>query len=250
MRPHLRQVERFSTPDAWERLSAEDVLDLREQLASLPTAVLDRDEAAKRFDLLMIQLQCGTLRSDPRDAKRREQVQNIAAALLQQIKLRTVAEQTDLLTQLASDEWWDDVTIPLLEQARRRIRDLTRLIGRSQRAVVYTDFADDVGPIEERELPRAPGSSDHVRFQEKVRHFLRVHENELVLIKLRRNEPLTEMDLERLRDLMLGFGVGSREDVQRAADAAKGSASSSAASWALMSARHAMPSTGSLPSER
>jgi type I restriction enzyme, R subunit len=222
VRPHRKLVERFAGEDAWGRIAADDALDLKEQLSSLPTAVADRSEAAKRFDLLILHLQRGTIKPEARDAKRREQVQEIAATLLQQTTIPKIAQQVDILTDLTTDAWWDDVTIPLLEQARRRVRELAQLVRPSQRTVVYTDFADDLGEVAERPMPRLPGASDYVRFQEKVRLFLREYENELVLIKLRRNEPLTEQDLERLRDLMLEFGVGSREDVQRAADAAHG----------------------------
>ncbi len=222
VRPHLRAVERFAEPDAWKRIAADDALDLKDHLASLPTAVADRDEAAKRFDLLTLHLQRSTLRPEPRDVRRREQVQQIAAALLDQTGVPAIAKQTETLTDLASDTWWDDVTIPLLEHARQRVRDLVRLVQSSRRAVVFTDFADDLGEVVGRDMPRLPGASDYVRFQEKVHLFLRAYENELVLIKLRRNQPLTKQDLERLRDLMLEFGVGSREDVQRASDAAHG----------------------------
>jgi type I restriction enzyme R subunit len=222
VRPHLELVERFAAEAAWRRIAADDALDLKERLSALPTAVTDRDEGAKRFDLLMLHLQRGTLAPDSRDAKRREQVQEIAAALLQQTSIPAIAKQADVLTDLTVDLWWDDVTIPLLEHARRRVRDLVRLVPPGQRMVVYTDFVDDLGEVVERAMPKLPGASDFVRFQEKVRLFLREYENELVLIKLRRNEPLTEQDLERLRDLMLEFGVGTRADVQRAADAAHG----------------------------
>ncbi|MFT4034443.1 MAG: DEAD/DEAH box helicase family protein [Patulibacter sp.] len=221
VRPHLREVERFSNDDAWRAIDAEAALDLREQLSPLPTAVLDRDEAAKRFDLLMLHLQRRVLNPDPRDARRQEQVQQIAGALLEQPNVPAVAKQLELLSDLAGDEWWDDVTIPMLEQARLRVRDLARLIQSSRRAVVYTDFADDLGDIEVVDIG-LPGSSDFVRFQEKVRLFLRQHDHDLTLIKLRTNQALTEVDLARLQEMLLQAGVGTREDLARATNAAQG----------------------------
>ena len=42
-----------------------------------------------------------------------------------------VRAQQQLLDELASDEWWQDVTLPMLESMRRRIRGLVKLIDTS-----------------------------------------------------------------------------------------------------------------------
>jgi type I restriction enzyme R subunit len=56
VRPHRRAVERFSQAGAWESLSTDDAA-LALSLAGLPTQVVDNDEAAKRFDLLILRRQ-------------------------------------------------------------------------------------------------------------------------------------------------------------------------------------------------
>ncbi len=222
VRPHRRKVEEYRERARWSKLGPEDALDLKEQLAPLPTGAVERDEAASRVDLLMLNLQRGTFDPEPADDKRRSQVQQIAGALLEQTSIPAIAAQEETLSELASDEWWVDVTAVMLERARKRIRGLARLIERSQRATVFTDFVDDLGEVKEVPMPGLPGISDFTRFREKTRAFLRAHEDNLTIVKLRRNEPLTETDLKQLRDILLAAGVGSRSDLRRAAEDAKG----------------------------
>ena len=56
-----------------------------------------------------------------------------------------VREQMPLIQDVQTDEWWQDVTVPMLESVRRRLRDLVKLIEKQQRKPVYTDFEDEMG---------------------------------------------------------------------------------------------------------
>lgn len=131
----------------WHRLTPEAVDELGSNLAGLPTAVKDEDEAAKRFGLMVLRLQLGRLDVEPAYDRLRRQVQDIASTLLEQTNIPAVREQQQLLDEVAGDEWWQDVTLPMLELMRRRIRGLVKLIERSKRAIVYTDFTDELGEI-------------------------------------------------------------------------------------------------------
>jgi type I restriction enzyme R subunit len=51
-----------------------------------------------------------------------------------------VREQMALIQDVQTDEWWQDVTVPMLEVMRRRLRGLVQLIDKRQRKPVYTDF--------------------------------------------------------------------------------------------------------------
>lgn len=112
-----------------------------------------------------------------------------------------------LIEALQGDDWWQDVTVTMLETARRRSRSLIKLIERRARKVVSSDVEDQIG--EGVPLPlagiRAVGT-DFERFRAKARAFLRVHENRLALHKLRRNQPLTATDLEELERLLVEAG--------------------------------------------
>jgi len=79
----------------------------------------------------MLRLQLGQLDVEPAYERLRKQVQEIASALLEQTSIPAIREQQQLLDEVAGDEWWQDVTLPMLELLRRRMRSLVKLIERS-----------------------------------------------------------------------------------------------------------------------
>ncbi|MBL7087760.1 type I restriction-modification enzyme R subunit C-terminal domain-containing protein [Acidovorax sp.] len=181
----------------------------------LPTAVRDDDEDAKRFDALLLNTQLALLRSEPALARLQTKVQQLANSLLELSNVPSVREHLLLIEAVAGDEWWQDVTLPMLEQARRKLRSLIKLIEKSSRKVVYTDFEDAIGETAEVDLPLVASAVDFDRFRAKAKVFLRAHEDRLALHKLRRNQPLTAADLQELEALLHEAG-GTDGDIERA----------------------------------
>ena len=217
VRPHRWAVERFGVREAWDALSNEDLVAVQ-KLAGLPTTVLDDDELAKRFDLLVMRRQLAQVNGDMYEAERlREAIQGIAAALLGKGNIPSVAAQAVLIESVVGDEWWIDVTLPMLEVMRLRLRGLVRFVDAVRRAPVYTDFEDELGEAIEVALPgRTPGT-DIERFRSKATAYLREHEDNVALQRLRRNRQLTPDDLSALEQMLLASGAGPKTDVDRAA---------------------------------
>jgi type I restriction enzyme R subunit len=216
VRPHRQWVERYRTDQPWNKLELEHALELADRVADLPTALRDDDEEAKRFDLIVLKLQLCRLLGEPGQERLRRQVQTIASGLLEQLAIPAIREQQQLLDDLAGEEWWVDVTLPMLEYARRRVRGLVRLLEKRKRAIVYTDFIDDLGEVAEVELRGVPAGTNFQRFREKARSYLREHEDHVALQKLRRNRPLTATDLAELDRMLQEAGVGEPADLERA----------------------------------
>ncbi|MEU0076295.1 DEAD/DEAH box helicase family protein [Micromonospora tulbaghiae] len=221
VRPKRRLVEYYVDFEHWHRLTPEAVDEIGSNLAGLPTAVKDEDEAAKRFDLMVLRLQLGQLDVEPAYDRLRRQVQEIASTLLEQTSIPAVREQQQLLDEVAGDEWWQDVTLPMLELMRRRLRGLVKLIERSKRAIVYTDFTDELGEISVVTLNDIKIGTDFERFRAKARVYLRAHEDHLALQKLRRNKQLSPTDLDELERMLAASGGGS-EDIDEARRSAHG----------------------------
>lgn len=217
VRPQRRLVETYRENGAWERLDLERATELAAGVADLPSTVRDDDEEAKRFDLIMLRLQLCRLRGEPGQERLRGQVREIAAGLLDQLDIPAIKEREALLRDLAEDEWWVDVTLPMLEGARRRVRGLVRLLDKRRRRVIYTDFVDVLGDVEEVALNRdATPGTDYKRFREKARVYLRAHGDHVALQKLRRNRPLTRTDLDELDRMLTEAGLGEPADMARA----------------------------------
>jgi type I restriction enzyme R subunit len=86
-------------------------------------------------------------------------------------------------------------TLGMLENARKRLRLLVKLIEKSKKKVVYTDFIDELGTETTFDLPEVANGLDMARFKDKARQFLKAHEGHLALQRLRRGQALTPTDV-------------------------------------------------------
>lgn len=215
VRPQRRLVEQFSKGDSWNRLTESDREGLHKGVAGLPTSIEEETEEAKRFDLMLLNLQLGVIRSEPGFAKLRDRVKEIAHLLEGQSSIPAIRQQLELLQALQTDEWWEGVTVPMLEGVRKRLRDLVQLIEKSRRKVVYTDFVDTLGEGEEIRLPDFD-IDGFEKFRIKARQFLRAHEENMVIYKLRNNQQLTPTDLEELERILAENAGASPADLAKA----------------------------------
>jgi type I restriction enzyme R subunit len=222
VRPKRAHVERFSNPDEWTVLKQDDLHDLASEVAPLPSDVEAEEEEAKRFDLLMLNLQLSVLRHEPRFTKLRDQVVAIAAMLEEQANIPMVREQLVVLEEVQSEEWWQDVTVVMLEQVRKKLRNLVQFIEKRSRNVLYTDFEDQMGEATSFDLLGIAPPEDMERFKAKASAFLRNHQDHIAIHRLRMNKPLTPNDLEALESMLAENGVGDAETITRAKEESQG----------------------------
>jgi type I restriction enzyme, R subunit len=95
----------------------------------------------------------------------------------------------------------------MLETVRRRLRALVKLIEYKKRTLVYSDFEDSTGAAADIMVPGIPVGTDMDAFRRKARLFLKPHENHIAVLKVKRNEPLTPIDLKELERIFLEAGV-------------------------------------------
>ncbi|MDZ4347648.1 MAG: DEAD/DEAH box helicase family protein [Candidatus Binatia bacterium] len=222
VRPKRRLVEKYAATDAWNQIDGVAYSELSHEVAGLPTELDAEDEEAKRFDLLILNLQLAVLRQEPSFARLRDQVKGIAGLLQDKASIPMIQAELPLILELLTDEWWQNVTVPMLETVRRRLRSLVKLIEKKERKPIYTDFEDMMGSEREFTLPGFSTPSDFERFRAKARQFLKANENHITVYKLRMNEPLTPTDLAELERMLSESGVGNAEDVQKAKEANEG----------------------------
>jgi len=122
---------------------------------------------------------------------------------------------------VANDDWWVDVTVPMLETARRKLRALVKLIPKGQKKIVYTSFEDEIGEGATIDLPQVTAGLNMAKFKEKARAFLKAHESHISLQRLRRNQPLTPSDLAELEQMLVEAG-GSKDIISEAREKSHG----------------------------
>ena len=141
VRPHRRYVEKYGNAAAWARIDADARHELIEHIAGLPSAVVDDDLAAKQFDLVVFRAELALLRVDPAFRGLRKRITEIACCS-KILNVPMVAAEMALIQEIQTDEFWQDITLPMLETVRRRLRALVKLIEYKKRPMVYSDFED------------------------------------------------------------------------------------------------------------
>lgn len=222
VRPRRQVVEKYLSATRWATLTSAERDELAAQVAGLPTTLESDGEEAKRFDLLVLNLQLGLLNTEPLFERLRDQVRQIAGLVQDKASIPQVKLAMSLILDVQTDPWWEDVTVPMLERVRKDLRLLVRFIEKRHRQPIYTDFTDSMGAETEIVLPGTQSPESYEKFRAKARQFLQAHQDHVAIQKLRRNKVLTATDLEELGRMFVEAGVGSDADVARAAVESQG----------------------------
>ena len=211
VRPKRLYIEMYSDKAAWDNLTGDDQVDLAHHVAGLPSAFIDDDIDAKQFDLLILRTQLALLRAEQAFAGLQKKISHTASLLEELQNVPMVAAELSLILELQTDEYWQDITVPMLETVRRRLRALIKLIELKRRTIVYSDFEDEIGQGTVMELSGVPVGTDMDRFRAKARQFLKANQNHIAILKLHRNEPLTATDIGELDRIFAEAGLASAE---------------------------------------
>jgi type I restriction enzyme, R subunit len=184
-------------------------------VAGLPSELVDDDQEAKQFDLLMLRLQMGLLRREKSFTRWSKDVREIAGALEEKAAIPMVRAELELIIELQTEEYWQDITAVMLENVRKRLRSLVKFIEKTKRPTIYTDFTDAMGEEQEVALPGFDSGHDVERFRDKTQQFLKVHENDPAIHKLRFNERLTKHDLDSLEKMLIDAGAGTQDELKK-----------------------------------
>src|SRR3954454_945699 len=114
---------------SWEPLGPSEVQEIDEHLTALATPD-DDEEMARRFDLLLLNLQLSMLEGTHEQVRYQEQVRLIASGLEDKRNIPAVHAQMALILDLQTDEYWQDITLPMLENVRKKLRDLVKFLDK------------------------------------------------------------------------------------------------------------------------
>src|SRR5271166_7014937 len=65
------------------------------------------------------------------------QLKEIASALEEKANIPMVQQQIVLIEEIQTDDFWQGVTAPILENVRKKLRSLVKLIDKAGRVVIY-----------------------------------------------------------------------------------------------------------------
>ena len=223
VRSKRRFVEKYSDIKNWKQFTELQYDEISNELSSLPSQQIDTDEEAKYFDITILKLQlCILNKNNIGFDKLQTYIKTICSALEVQDSIPSIRAQMSLIQEISTDEWWKDVTIGMLEHVRQKLRSLVKLIEKSKRNIVYTNFKDTLDEETTFEFPINIGSLDFEKFKIKAKEYLQKHENKIAVNKLRRNIPVTKVDIKELETILLSLADNDSGLVKRAKENTNG----------------------------
>ncbi|GIK58041.1 MAG: restriction endonuclease subunit R [Chloroflexota bacterium] len=218
VRPARPYVEPFQNPARWQTLTRSDLADLHQHVAHLPSQLADDPETAKRFDVLIFNLQLALLRGESKAIEPlRNRIIHTAVLLNDKGSIPAVQARMPLIQQLQTESYWQDVTVPQLEDVRRALRGLTQFIERQAQKGIITDFTDQMGELRPGWLPDISDGVNKAQYRKKVEQFIRANEDAVVIHKIRWAIPLTPEDLAALDEMLFSAEeVGSEAEFAQA----------------------------------
>lgn len=212
VRQCLREVVRFSTPEAFRVLTADDLEeDIRPKLAPLVQPEPD-EPGALRFDALMYGVEHAYLAGDGKGLKRRtNEIKKKVLGLSYVANIPEVFAQRELIEKVLHTSYLADAGVNEFEHIRERLRDLMKYLPHECRRY-DTNFRDEV--ISTRIGESLPGDNVLETYRSKAESFLKKHQDSGVIGKLKRNIPLSAEDLEEL-ERILWQEIGSKDAYEK-----------------------------------
>lgn len=205
----VKYVHKFQNEETWEALTTNDVRELKEEVAPLIIPEED-DEMSKRFDNVMYTIELAYL-TVQKAIKPIRTVVETAEKLSEIGTIPKIVENKDLLIHVQSTDFWDEADIFELEEVREVMRELVQFIEKESRKTYYTNFQDTFDVI----VDGTPiyGSNDLRNYKKRVNQYLKEHQDEMAIYKLKHNKSLTKTDVAFLEDVLWNE-LGSKEDYE------------------------------------
>ncbi len=208
VRQHLKYVELYANSDNYQALTYEDTLIIGQELA--PLIIPDEDDAkAVRFDALMYGIELAYL-AGKKYGRYRSDLYKKVSAVASVANIPEIMAQSDLIEKILHTDYIDNAGINEFEHIRENLRDLMKYIpvGRIR---YDTNFDDDILSIDWKESELE--NDDLKNYKAKAEFYIRQHQDNAVIAKLKSNQPLTSEDVKSL-ETILWSEVGTKEDYE------------------------------------
>ena len=204
VRDHWYDLQELGRLDTLEAFSADTHARLLSTAAPLMRWVDVRGhEDAYRFDELMTNLEIERLLGSGQYDDLRGEVLNAVDAL--QKNLNQVKSKAETIRRLQEPAFWDDATVPQLDEVRTELRGIMKYRVRLTPLRSSVRIIDVIDQEEERadHVPTFDGH-DLIAYRQRVESVLKKHfENDPVLQRIRAGHAVSETDLEKLAGMVI-----------------------------------------------
>ena len=208
VRQHLRYVDQFAVKENYQTLTYEDTLAVREELAPLIEPEKD-DAKALRFDALMYGIELAYLAGKKYSRARYDLVKKVSA-IASVANIPEIMMQAELIDKILHTDYLEHADINDFEHIRESLRDLIKYIPVTK--IIYeTDFDDEILSIDWKESELE--NDDLKDYKAKAEYYVRQHQDNAVITKLKENIPLTGEDVKVLEEI-LWSEVGTKQEYE------------------------------------
>lgn len=210
VKQHLRYLDKYSDEVNYQKITFPDVNIVKEEVS--PYIMADGDEpSALRFDALIYGLELAHVAGKNDERAKRDLIKR-ANALSRLIgkHIDEIDCRKEIIDKVLSDSYVDGAGIIEFEEIRTGLRDIMSFI-KSTVQTYDTNFDDDILSTDwhESELE----NDDLKNYKAKAEFYIKQHQDNIVIAKLKTNKPLTTGDVKALEDILWNE-IGTRKDYE------------------------------------
>ncbi|KPI48756.1 DEAD/DEAH box helicase [Clostridioides difficile] len=199
VRMNLSYVHKYKNENIWSNIGAVAQNEIREYISPLITSYSD-DELAKRFDVVMYNIQLAYLQNN-NASKGIRHVMTTAERLSKLGTIPQIQQQKYTIEKAMTEDFWEDSDIFEVEEVRISLRELIKYLEKSSQKIYYTSFEDMI--VAEDRNDSVYNANNLKNYKKKVEYYLNSHKDELAIFKLRNNKKITKQDVETLEEILL-----------------------------------------------
>ncbi len=198
VRQHIKYVDLYSDLHNYNPLQYEDTIKIVEELAPLIQPDID-DAKAVRFDALIYGLELAYLEGNGYFKRALDDLYQKVKLISGIANIPEIRAQSDLILKILHTDYLENAGMADFEFIRESLRGLMKYII-YDKPRYDTNFDDDIlsSTVKEPILE----NSDLQNYKAKVEFYIRDHQNNEVISKLKSNVPLTKQDMEILEDII------------------------------------------------
>lgn len=209
VRQHLKYVDLYSSESNYQTLTYADTLLVKSELA--PLILPNDDEAsAVRFDALMYGIELAHL-ANKKYRKAFGDLRKRVSGIASVANIPEIRVQSELIEKILHTDYVESCGVKEFEEIREKLRGLMKYIPHIH--VKYdTDFEDDILSHEWKESELE--NDDLKNYKAKAEFYIRQHQDNEAIKKLKSNIPLTQRDVEEL-EKVLWSELGTKEEYEQ-----------------------------------
>ncbi len=208
VKQHLRHVIHYSDKKNYTSLAYNDLLAIKEEI--VPLVEPEEDEIkALRFDALIYGIELAYLAKSTYNSARRDLIKSVTE-ISKVANIPEIIAHSEIINKILHTDYLDNAGINDFEQIREEIRNLLKYIPNN--TVIYnTNFDDDVLSMEVHEAELE--TEYFANYKAKAESYIRQHQDDEVIAKLKNNIPLTNADIQEL-ERILWNELGTKEEYE------------------------------------